>query len=148
MTTTEAIFTNSISHLGNKSIEIFSGFWTVQDVKKNRNKLFVFGDNNIKRGRGGQAIIRDEENALGIPTKKLPNNHKSSFYTDAEFHENKTHIDSAIDHLLNEFMKDQYEILVFPEDGFGTGLARLPEKAPETFKYLETKVNELKELFS
>ena len=72
-----------------KNIEIFKGYWTVDDVRNNRNKLFLYGDNNIKKGRGGQAIIRDEGNTIGIPTKKLPNNDKKSYYTDNEFDDNK-----------------------------------------------------------
>ena len=130
-----------------KSIEIFKGYWTVDDVRNNPNKLFVYGDNNIKIGRGGQAIIRDEGNTIGIPTKKLPNNDSKSYYIDLEIEDNKNHIDTAVNNLLKKFMNDQYEILVFPEDGLGTGLAKLPEKAPETFKYLQRKIKTLKKLF-
>ena len=131
-----------------KSIEIFSGYWTVNDVKNNRNKLFVFGDNNIKSGTGGQAVIRNEENTIGIPTKKLPNNDKNSYYTDSEFDDNKNNIDLAINSLLKKFMKDKYEVLILPEYGLGTGLANLPKKAPKTFEYLENKIRALKFLFS
>ena len=131
-----------------KIIEIFSGYWTIDDVRNNQNKLFVYGDNNIKKGRGGQAIIRDEGNTIGIPTKKLPNNNINSYYTDNDFDDNKKKIDLAVNNLLKKFMKDQYEVLVFPEDGLGTGLAKLPEKAPQTFKYLERKIKALKKLFS
>ena len=109
--------------------------------------MFIYGDNNIKKGKGGQAIIRDEENTIGIPTKKLPNNNKSSFYTDDEFNDNKSNIDTAINKLLKKFMQDQYKILVFPKDGFGTGLAKLPKKAPLTYKYLEEQIELLKDRF-
>ena len=45
-------------------------------------------------------------------------------------------------------MKDKYTTLIIPKDGFGTGLAKLPEKAPKTFKYLEKKVKTLVRLFN
>ena len=41
-------------------------------LKKNRNKLFVFGDNCLRKGKAGQAIIRDQPNSAGIATKVLP----------------------------------------------------------------------------
>ena len=136
-----------------KSIEIFIGYWSVDDVRNNRHKLFVYGDNNFKIGKGGQAIIRDEGNTIGIPTKKIPNDDSKSFYTDNEFDDNefddnKYKIDCAINKLLKKFMKDQYKILVFPENGLGTGLSKLEEKAPKTFEYLENKIDTLKILFS
>jgi len=36
-----------------------------------KNALFIFGDNLQGWGKGGQARIRDEPNAFGIPTKRL-----------------------------------------------------------------------------
>ena len=37
--------------------------YKVKDLKNNPNKIFVFGDNLKRKGEGGQAIIRGEENA-------------------------------------------------------------------------------------
>lgn len=107
-------------------------------VREKPNYLFIFGDNLFGRGKGGQAIIRDEPNAYGIPTKKRPDYSPESFMTDEELEENKQHIMKAID----DMPINQYDVIVFPEDGLGTGLARLPELAPKTFEFLVNILNE------
>nr|WBF70815.1 hypothetical protein [Megavirus caiporensis] len=123
-------------------IIIFNGFWTVDDVKINPHALFVYGDNDVHIGKGGQAIIRDCVNAIGLPTKKYPNNHSTSFYTDLECHDNVKKIDNAINNIIN--VSKKYDYVVLPRDGFGTGLAKLKEKAPETLKYINQRIEFLK----
>jgi hypothetical protein len=130
-----------------KKIIIQNKFYTIPDVRKHSDYLYIFGDNDVGIGKGGQAIIRDETNAIGIPTKKEPNNRESAFYTDLELEENKKKIHLAIMKVLKEFMKSKYTTLVIPGGGLGTGLSRLPEKAPKTFKYLEDKIKNLISLF-
>ena len=131
-----------------KKIVIYDTFWTIKDTRENPNYLFVFGDNDIKKGKKGQSVIRDEPNAVGIPTKKFPSFHISSFYYDSEFQDNKKKIDLAINNIIKKFMKKKYTRLVIPSNGFGTGLSKLNIKAPKTFKYLEKKINAIKILFS
>jgi hypothetical protein len=121
-------------------VKIFPRFWTCSDVEANSNYLFVYGDNDAKRGRGGQAIIRDLPNTIGIPTKKLPNNLPESFYTDLEYEKNKQKIDIAIQNIL--LQSEFYDGIILPKDGFGTGLARLDLLAPKTFKYLNEQIKE------
>ncbi|AKI80171.1 hypothetical protein QJ850_gp528 [Acanthamoeba polyphaga mimivirus] len=125
-------------------IVIFKGYWTENDVKKNLDALFVYGDNDAKIGKGGQAIIRDLPNTIGIPTKKYPTNHSSSFYTDKEYYDNIFKIDQAINQLID--VSQKYRLIVLPEDGFGTGLAQLPKKAPLTYKYLVEQINNLQKI--
>lgn len=84
-------------------IKIFKGYWTINDVKKMSDYLFVFGDNDIKLGKGGQAIIRDEPNTIGIPTKKYPNNKSNSFYYDTQYEQNIIKIDRAINNIITPF---------------------------------------------
>jgi len=115
-------------------IEIFNGNWKINDIVNNKNKIFIFGDNDLRIGKGGQAIIRDCKNTIGIRTKKQPNNNQSSFYNDDEYDENILKIDQDINNILNK-LKQGYTI-VFSSGGYGTGLARLDKKAPKTFKYL------------
>jgi hypothetical protein len=38
-------------------IIIFEGFWNIDDVQELNEYLFLFGDNDIGRGKGGQAVI-------------------------------------------------------------------------------------------
>lgn len=131
--------------MGNISkIIIFKGYWSIEDVKKYPHALFVYGDNNIGQGRGGQAIIRDLPNTIGIPTKKYPSNHPNAFYNDNEYNDNTNRINNAIKTISEKSLN--YKYVVFPEDGFGTGLAQLPTKAPKTNAFLVDKINQLKNL--
>jgi hypothetical protein len=111
---------------------------TRADVRADKDKIFLFGDNLAQRGFGGQAKeMRGEENAVGIPTKKLPSNSKDAFFTDKEFAANK----KAIDEAFSKIPPDK--TVVMPKAGLGTGLAQLSEKAPKTFTYLNQKLAEI-----
>jgi hypothetical protein len=116
--------------------------FTKKMVKENPNIYFVFGDNFEKKGHGGQAIIRDYKNTIGVPTKKYPSNHNSSFMTDDEFEKNKKEIDKAFFKIRDAIKNDYF--IALPRDGLGTGLAKLEEKAPETNQYLLKKISKLK----
>lgn len=108
------------------------------DLRAEKEKIFLFGDNLTGRGLGGQAReMRGEENAVGIPTKKAPDNNRASFFTDNEFAENKRAIDAAFGKIPPD------KIIVIPKAGIGTGLAQLAEKAPQTFAYLNEKLAEI-----
>ena len=115
-------------------IEIFKGDWTIDDVKKNPNKLFIFGDNNARLGKGGQAIIRDLPNVMGIRTKKGPSRKSAAYYKDSEFKQNSENILEDILEIKKEAMDGM--TIVLSEGGYGTGLASLKNKAPKTFEYL------------
>ncbi len=115
-------------------VEIYSGFWTVDDVKNNPNKLFVFGDNNARIGKGGQAIIRDLPNSIGLRTKKGPSNKPAAFYSDTEIDKNIFFIREDI--LRIKYMSKNYDSIVLSDGGYGTGLASLEKVAPKTFEML------------
>lgn len=123
---------------------IFKGFWTVKDTLKHDDSLFIFGDNDLHFGQGGQAIIRYRVNSIGIPTKKAPDNNIKSFYTDAEYSENCKKIDCAIQYIKMLLQSGLYSNVMYPENGIGTGLAQLDKKAPKTFEYLNQCIQELK----
>lgn len=123
-------------------IVFFKGFWDVDDVRNYPNSLFVYGDNNAQLGKGGQAIIRDEINTIGIPTKKYPSFHSSSYYNDAEYNDNTNRISTAVNKIID--VSKQYKYVVLPEKGFGVGLADLPNKAPLTYKFLLKELVRLK----
>lgn len=56
-------------------------------LRANPNYIFVFGDNDLRKGLGGAAVLRNEPNTYGFITKKAPNNDDESFYRPAEYHE-------------------------------------------------------------
>jgi hypothetical protein len=104
------------------------------DLRENPDKVYLFGDNTIHAGYGGQAgEMRDEPNAIGIPTLKEP----GVFFTDNEFETNKRLIDEAFRQIPPD------KTVVIPSDGLGTGIARLNIVAPRTFEYLINKTNQL-----
>ncbi|MCC3156095.1 hypothetical protein LJ737_02545 [Hymenobacter sp. 15J16-1T3B] len=118
-------------------------FITPEDLKANPNTLYVFGDNERRRGYGGQAkAMRGELNAVGVRTKRKPARTASDdFWTDDTCEQNCQMIaeDSApvFDHLRAGGH------VVLPEDGLGTGLAELPTRAPRTFAYLQEQLHQL-----
>ncbi len=111
--------------------------YTDADVKADPNKIYVFGDNTQRAGTGGQAQIRNNPNAIGIATKLAPSNAESAFMTDKDLTKNKAVIDEDIAKI-----KATGKDVVFPKDGLGTGLAKLKEKAPQTYQYLKQRLLE------
>jgi hypothetical protein len=98
--------------------------YTVDWCLTQPNKLFVFGDNALRRGKSGQAQIRDIRNAFGIITKLKPSYDASAYFSDND--------------LEKQF--DSFQWIVFPKHGIGTGLSQLPTKAPQCFAYLCQKI--------
>lgn len=117
--------------------EVTYDLYSVNLLASNPNKVFIFGDNDKRSGKGGQAVVRDEHNALGIRTKKAPSNLPRAFYTDKELEENKAKIDQDI-----AIIKAAGKDVVFPAGGLGTGLAKLGEKAPKTAQYLHDRIQQ------
>ena len=95
-----------------------------QTLASNPDKIYIFGDNLLETGKGGQAIIRGMPNARGIPTKKKPTMENNAFMNDIEYDVNKKAIDEAFD------LIPQDKIVLLPEDCIGTGLAQLEQRAP------------------
>lgn len=96
--------------------------------------LFAFGDNVRRIGRGpksGQAIIRDEPNAVGIVTKSTPWKHLS----DADLELFRSLNGPAFSKLAAHLQAG--DVVAWPADGIGTGRAGLPERAPRLWASLE-----------
>ena len=107
-----------------------------EDLQDNPDLLYVFGDNEIRSGMGGQAgAMRGEPNAFGIATLSAP----GTPWLDEDFEHNFEVINNDILDLLG--ILEEYNGLVFPTDGVGTGLARLQENAPITFGALQLAIN-------
>lgn len=126
--------TASVAPVVQPSITVVDRY-TDADVKANPNTIYVFGDNTKRTGTGGQAQIRNNPNAMGIATKLAPSMDDSAFMTDLDLASNKSVIDSDIAKI-----KATGKSIVLPKDGFGTGLAKLKEKAPQTFAYLNQRL--------
>jgi hypothetical protein len=110
------------------NIEYMSRY-CVKDCTDNPDKLFIFGDNLAGTGTGGQAIIRYQNNAFGIPTKRFPTMHEGAFFHDKDCERN--HVLNALRDL---YTQGKMRTLVFPADGLGTGLAKMKEKSPLIYR--------------
>lgn len=106
-----------------------------EDLKANPGVIYIFGDNDQRKGLGGQAKeMRGEPNALGIRTKKSPHNYDSSFYSDNELKEN-------MEKIKDDFWEVGIKLvegypIVWPLDGIGTGLSEMNIRCPKTWEYL------------
>src|SRR2546423_1302749 len=91
---------------------------TRRDLRDNRDKAYLFGDNVAGEGFGGQAKeMRGEFNAFGIPTKWIPRMNRAAFFTDDDFDLVKKYIDRIFTDLKNS----HFQIVVIPVQGIGTG---------------------------
>ena len=104
-------------------------------VMNNPNKLFIFGDNTHRTGTGGQAIIRGLPNTFGIATKLKPSQLANSYFKDTPSHFEMIHNDiKQLKDIMNT--SKTYNTIIFPKDGIGTGLSRMPKECPALFKYM------------
>lgn len=102
---------------------------SVRKCRQEPGFVFVYGDNLAGYGTAGQACIRNEPNAFGIPTKRYPSMADGSFFTDKQCE--RQHVIKALREL---YSLARYTTIVFPENGIGTGLARMEEYSPNIFK--------------
>jgi len=60
---------------------------TAEFLRLHPTYVFVYGDNLVRKGKGGAAKLRNEPNTYGFVTKKYPNNQDRSFYRPDEYAE-------------------------------------------------------------
>lgn len=116
----------------------FKNFVSREEVRKNRNKLYVFGDNLLGIGYGGQAKeMRSEYNTIGIPTKKSP-----SEYLNNSDYDKVVPIIKAKFSIIEGHLQCNHKVVI-PSTGVGTGRADLPNKAPKIWAVIETELKKL-----
>lgn len=123
-------------------VEVYTQMWTKEACAKYSDKLFVFGDNTQRNGTGGQAVIRKCINSIGVATKFLPSTAEDAFFSDKDYIAIKPIIDRDILEIKLKFFTNNYDKLVLGKDGYGTGYAKLYEKAPLIFQYLNKRLKE------
>lgn len=112
------------------------------DLQANPGNLYVFGDNEARRGLGGQAkACRGEPNAIGVATKKAPSMAESAMWSDADFDRCAAIIDADMEPLFKHARSGG--VVVFPAAGIGTGLSQLPQRAPRLMDHIRQRVREL-----
>lgn len=105
------------------------------DLSDNPDRLYLFGDNLMRRGMGGQAKeMRGEPNAVGVATKRAPTMNNEDFFCDDYF-------DALVDQMIVDLAPAVRHLMnggtvVLPADGLGTGLSQLPQRAPNIHRFL------------
>jgi len=112
-----------------------SQLYTRREVRSNRDCIFLYGDNELRKGKGGSAIIRDESNAVGIRTKVRPSKDHLAYWYDDEYNQHVEMIKEDFRKVIRELKLGK--VIVIPASGLGTGRAQLPKRAPRTFKFLK-----------
>ena len=127
------------------NIKIHQGFWTRDQVARDVDSVYVFGDNFTDNAdcyvpSSTQAVIRLLPNSLGIPTKHDRWWNKNSFLHDSDFDLFKNVLEAVVIILRNYQVEGK--TIIFPADGIGTGKAMLSEKAPAFWEYLCKRLKE------
>lgn len=109
--------------------------WIVRaDLRAEPEARFVFGDNSVRQGFGGQAhSMRGEPNAIGVATKWAPGGADSDYFTDGDLTALGI-INADIDTV--ELALAAGRIVYVPRDGLGTGLSELPIRAPKLHQHV------------
>lgn len=109
------------------------------DLRANPDVFYVFGDNEMRLGLGGQAAeMRGEPNAIGIATKRSP----GTFWYERDTPRQNRVIDSDLKQLFWKRLNGH--TIILPSDGLGTGLSELSERAPATLAHLQHRLRVLK----
>lgn len=113
----------------------YQAWITRADLRANRDKIYLFGDNAMRYGLGGQAReMRGERNALGVATKWAPGIDDSDY-----FDEGDKRAEEILLHDLRQVANhyNQGTTIIVPANGLGTGLSQLPERAPSLARLID-----------
>lgn len=121
---------------------LFSGWYSEELCKQHPDVIFVFGDNVRGVGRGGQAIIRYEPNAFGVPTKRIGTMNPGAFFR-ADNAKDIADVEEALTR-VEQFLEDGGRVVIpVTADGeisLGLERARLREVAPDIYDLICSSV--------
>jgi hypothetical protein len=117
-------------------------WYSREQIREHPDWLWAFGDNVAQVGRGGQAKqCRGEPNCIGIPTKWRPSMDQDAFFCDEDMDTIKPKVQETFRRLAAHI--ENGGTAVWPMDGVGTGLARLPTCAPAIHDLIQKCLREL-----
>lgn len=130
-------------------VKRWRGTWSARDAEAHPHALFVYGDNEQRRGRGGQAVIRDCANAVGVRTKIRPSLARDAFWTDdaALLSVRKEMINSDIDNVVARALEG-FDTVYVSQGGIGSGLAQLDRRAPRLYAHLQQRIRDLPDMIA
>lgn len=85
-------------------------------LRSHKDHIFVFGDNLLRRGKGGAAILRYEPNVYGFITKKAPTYEDSDYYTVDEY---RSVFESELKKLIETILRNPYKTFLISRLGGG-----------------------------
>jgi hypothetical protein len=92
--------------------------WTTKDTIQHPDCLYIFNDYFQKREKDAIAEIRNQTNAVGIPTKKFESNAIDAYFNDYEHEYNKRMFDIVFEKILKIARSGIYSCIVFPKEMF------------------------------
>ncbi|MBF6615514.1 MAG: hypothetical protein ITG07_02190 [Candidimonas sp.] len=101
---------------------------SIELLRANPDRIYVYGDNLQRRGLAGQAVVRCENNAFGVPTKRAPSMAQSAFFSDQP-----DEISAVLQALRELYVLSKSKTVVFPVAGLGTGLAQMATRSPKLY---------------
>lgn len=124
---------------------LYQDYITKSDLKSNPDKLYLYGCNEARFGRGGQAReMRYEPNSVGIRTKVYPGRNFSDYWSDTYYYKYCKMINDDLlrveKHLRNG------GTVVIPSAGIGTDRADMKNRCPKVFEYLQFRLKKLAEI--
>jgi hypothetical protein len=121
--------------------------WISQDLMRAHPEWwFVFGDNEARVGRGGQAaVMRYEPNSIGVVTKRKPERDADAYWSDADAEAHIAAFDADFDQVVERLRAG--EVVVIPFDGIGTGMSELPVRAPRVYAHIQARIADVERRF-
>jgi hypothetical protein len=114
----------------------FMGWYTPELMELNPDVVFVFGDNTRRIGKGGQAIIRDFPNALGIATKRIGDMARGSFFQEGDANDRKA-VEADLTKLEAALKEGKKVVIPVSRQtmtiSLGLERAQLPHRAPSLY---------------
>jgi hypothetical protein len=125
----------ALRKLPRANLLLVTGFYKVETMRAYPHVTFVFGDNCQRVGKGGQAIVRDEPNVLGVATKKSG----GEFFIDGDIADMGQMCEDliAVESLLLAGRKVGIPLTDEGRISLGCGLAALPYHFPSAYAFLE-----------
>lgn len=106
---------------------------SVELLRRHPEKVYVFSDNLLRRGLGGQTAIRNEPNAYGVPTKRSQSLNGAAFFSDQEDERL-----AVVEALRELYVIAKSKTVVFPKAGLGTGMTQMASHSPKVYALMSS----------